>query len=157
MSSTAIFSQPSQQDGQSRDRVCLLYLDPVNGSASLGACFWPAIFSSICVVSAITLAAYDVWAMQRLYPPRARSNVFYQSIGAAVCCILMLSIGIQIWVGLSKTCDLTSKQHGTDCSFYLGALNSSWELVASGAAFAFASAGLWGFYAYNEYNNFRMS
>ncbi|KAI8853105.1 hypothetical protein BC829DRAFT_382856 [Chytridium lagenaria] len=160
LSSAAIFTQnmPNPKDPEQwyYHRDCLLYMSFVDGTAPLGACIWPAVIAGICAAAAVIMSAYDVYVIHRVYPSRSRTNVFVNSIIAAVSAFLMVLIGVQIAVGLSSACkNVTSQNEGLNCRDAFDLLNTNRDLVATGSAVSFMSAGLWGYYAYTEFHNFR--
>ncbi|KAJ3219758.1 hypothetical protein HDU67_009570 [Dinochytrium kinnereticum] len=160
LSSAAIFTQnmpnPKNPDEWYYHRDCLLYMSFVDGTAPLGACIWPAVVAGICAFAAIAVIGYDIYVIHRVYPSRSWTNVFVSSITAAVCAFLMALIGVQIAVGLTSACrNVSSQNAGLSCRDAFDMLNTNRDFVATGAAAAFISAGLWGYYAYTEYQNFR--
>ncbi|KAJ3140038.1 hypothetical protein HK101_003581 [Irineochytrium annulatum] len=161
LSTTAIFSQYGPFNDDHTDmrmaHECLLYMDTISGSAPIGACTWPAVFAGACALAAMLMTAFDVHAVNKIYPPRSRNSHFITAAASAVCMLLMTLIGIQIAVGISQACANTASHQNGECRWFFKTMNSNVDLVGSASAVSFLSAGLWGYYAVINYRSFKQA
>ncbi|KAJ1536122.1 hypothetical protein HK405_015370, partial [Cladochytrium tenue] len=142
LSSAAIFSTKTGAADGSSYTTCLLFKDHEAVGSHLAACIWPATLAAAVGCLAVAVAAYDVYSLQRLYPPRSRRIVLLQSAAAAVAAVAGIAVGTQIAVGLQATCNNFAELNWP-CPTVFSLLQTDWRIVAGASAASFASALLW--------------